>query len=106
MMLDAYQHILGTCYRNYHGQNDFIYDFTASQTLEGPMSWLCHGSNVGCKLMMVHYWVEYFYNFFIIFFEIIVFKVDASTLPMIPATPFPQNRTWVTTTLVQHDVSG
>ena len=47
MMLDAYQHILGTCYRNYHGQNDFIYHFTASQTLDGPISWLSHGSNVG-----------------------------------------------------------
>ena len=55
MMLDAYQHISGTCYRNYHGQNDFIYDFTASQTLDGPISWLSHGSNVGCKLMMVQY---------------------------------------------------
>ena len=42
MMLDAYQHILGTCYRNYHGQNDFIYDFTASQTLEGQVSSICH----------------------------------------------------------------
>ena len=105
MMLDAYQHILGTCYRNYHGQNDFIYDFTASQTLEGPISSLSHRAVLGRNTMLVHYWVEYFYNSFIIFFEIIVSKVDASTLPMIPATLFVQNRTWVTTTLIQHHVS-
>ena len=49
--------------------------------------------------------LKFFYNFFIIFFEIIVSKVDASTLPMIPATLFVQNRTWVTTTLIQQYVS-
>ena len=64
MMLDAYQHTSGTCYRNYHGQNDFIYDFTASQTLEGQVSSICHRAVLGRDTMLVHYyWVEYFLYF-------------------------------------------
>ena len=104
-MLDAYQHTSGTCYRNYHGQNDFIYDFTASQTLEGHISSISHRAVLGRYTMLVHYWVEYFLYFFKFPTWSICSKVDISTLPMIPATPFIQNRTWVTTTLVQHDVS-
>ena len=106
MMLDAYQHTSGTCYRNYHGQNDFIYDFTASQTLEGHISSISHRAVLGRYTMLVHYWVEYFLYFFKFPTWSICSKVDISTLPMIPATLFIQNRTWVTTTLVQHDVSG